>query len=176
MNIEEIRELYKENGLSTEDIHQETRGGKKITIITRSGIEKIQAVKKINVKFNLEHVSDGGKTVIIKAVAKMGELECETYGEASSGNTKNAYPIAMAEKRALSRVVLKISGFYKHGYFGEDEFVDQVQTNIPKISKLLSKIETLDPEKKEFYKEMLEEKKKCGELTDQIVQSIFDSI
>jgi hypothetical protein len=30
----------------------------------------------------------------------------------------------MAEKRALSRVVLKIAGFYKHGVFGEDESDD----------------------------------------------------
>ena len=36
-------------------------------------------------------------------------------------NNRNAYPIAMAEKRALSRVVLKMAGFYELGVYGEDE-------------------------------------------------------
>ena len=31
---------------------------------------------------------------------------------------------AMAEKRALSRVILKTTGFYKFGVFGEDESDD----------------------------------------------------
>jgi hypothetical protein len=30
----------------------------------------------------------------------------------------------MAEKRAMSRVVLKIAGFYEQGVFGQDEMVD----------------------------------------------------
>jgi hypothetical protein len=30
----------------------------------------------------------------------------------------------MAEKRALSRVILKTTGFYKFGVFGEDESDD----------------------------------------------------
>ena len=48
----------------------------------------------------------------------------ESYGEASSKNTKQAYPVAMAEKRALSRVILKITGFYKYGVMGQDESDD----------------------------------------------------
>ena len=39
-------------------------------------------------------------------------------------NNKNAYPVAMAEKRAMSRIVLKLAGFYENGFFGEDESDD----------------------------------------------------
>ena len=35
-----------------------------------------------------------------------------------------AYPVAMAEKRAMSRAVLKLTGFYELGHFGEDEADD----------------------------------------------------
>ena len=35
-----------------------------------------------------------------------------------------SYPVAMAEKRALSRVVLKAAGFYALGVYGEDEAED----------------------------------------------------
>jgi hypothetical protein len=39
----------------------------------------------------------------------------------SKANNRNAYPVAMAEKRALSRAVLKLAGLYKEGVYGEDE-------------------------------------------------------
>jgi hypothetical protein len=34
----------------------------------------------------------------------------------------------MAEKRAMSRCVLKLTGFYEQGVFGEDESEDFKQT------------------------------------------------
>ena len=45
----------------------------------------------------------------------------ESYGECSPKNNRNAYPVAMAEKRALSRVVLKMADLYELGVYGEDE-------------------------------------------------------
>ena len=38
-----------------------------------------------------------------------------------SKNNRNAYPVAMAEKRAMSRAVLKLAGLYKFNVYGEDE-------------------------------------------------------
>ena len=44
----------------------------------------------------------------------------ETFGEASPANNKNAYPYAMAEKRAIDRAILKLLGL--HGFiYSEDE-------------------------------------------------------
>jgi hypothetical protein len=45
----------------------------------------------------------------------------QTYGEVSKSNNRNQYPIAMAEKRALSRAILKLAGFYQLEVYGEDE-------------------------------------------------------
>jgi hypothetical protein len=51
-------------------------------------------------------------------------IQMETFGESAPDNTRQKYPVAMAEKRALSRVVLKLSGLYEVGVFGEDESDD----------------------------------------------------
>ena len=123
-NSELLRELFVENGLiKDEDTFDLKFGSRKTTIITRSGIEKIQFHNNIDVKYYVESIVPPD-FVVIKAIAKKGEVVMESFGEASANNTKQSYPVAMAEKRALSRVVLKIAGFYKHGVFAEDESDD----------------------------------------------------
>jgi hypothetical protein len=42
----------------------------------------------------------------------------------------------MAEKRALSRAVLKLTGFYELGVFGEDESEDFKKVNKDKLINL----------------------------------------
>ena len=121
---EMLRELFVENGLvKDEDTFDLKFGSRTTTIITRSGIEKIQYHNNIQVNYLVESIVPPD-FVVIKAVAKKDSVVMESYGEASSKNTKQAYPVAMAEKRALSRVILKITGFYKYGVFGEDESDD----------------------------------------------------
>jgi hypothetical protein len=90
-------------------------------IITRSGIDKIQAANDIKINYNLIFNSQDTKCVIIKATAKMGDKVIETFGEAAPMNTQNSYPVAMAEKRAMSRACLKLAGFYENNVFGEEE-------------------------------------------------------
>ena len=57
-------------------------------------------------------------------------LNIQTFGSAlkgvdfKTGNTNSWYVIEMAEKRAMSRAVLKLTGFYELGVFGEDESED----------------------------------------------------
>ena len=127
-NSELLRELFVENGLvKDEDTFDLKFGSRKTTIITRSGIEKIQFHNNIEIKYYIESIVPAdwaSPFVVIKAVAKKGDIVMESFGEASANNTKQSYPVAMAEKRALSRVVLKIAGFYKYGVFGEDESDD----------------------------------------------------
>lgn len=119
--IESLRKLFKENGLHKEDAYKDRRG---FVVITRSGIEKIQAGYRVAVSYETVHISLD--FVVIKAIASGtlpdgSEALIETFGEASKENTNNSYMVAMADKRALSRAVLKLSGFYRHGAFGEDE-------------------------------------------------------
>jgi hypothetical protein len=129
-NKDMLVKLYKNYNLTPEDIFKSPLG---FTIITRSGIDKIQAVAKIDITYSLEKVSDDNKYVVIKAIGIInskidsdGDIlkeskRIETYGESSPQNTRNQYPIAMAEKRAMSRCVLKLTGFYELGVYGEDE-------------------------------------------------------
>ncbi len=114
---EKLNALYKKYNLTKDDYFKH----KFYTIITRSGIDKIQAQAGINIEYMLQYNSADNKCVIIQAFAQMGEVQIQTFGEASPGNTTNAYPVAMAEKRAMSRACLKLTGFYSLQVFGEDE-------------------------------------------------------
>ena len=119
-----LTELVKANDLDIdEDIFRLTLGGKQVAIITRAGIEKIQYHNNIEVRYSVESIVPPD-FVVVKAIAKKGDIVVESFGEASANNTRQSYPVAMAEKRALARVVLKISGAYKYGVFGEDESDD----------------------------------------------------
>ena len=112
-----LNRLFVENNLTDEDYFKH----KFYTIITRSGIDKIQAANNIQISYNLIFNSPDTKCVIIKATARMGDQVIETFGEAAPMNNQNSYPIAMAEKRAMSRACLKLTGFYENNVFGEEE-------------------------------------------------------
>ena len=121
-----LTELVKDNDLNTEeDIFRMPLGGKQVAIITRTGIEKIQYNNHIEVKF--EWIMMEKDFAVIKAIAKKGDVSIETFGSAlfgQGGNCRSNYIAEMAEKRALARAVLKLSGAYKYGVFGEDESDD----------------------------------------------------
>jgi len=115
-----LNALFVENGLDTSD----TFISPQFAIITRTGIEKIQANHNVDVRFEI--VSDNPGFVVIKAIAtteRDGRVyTIETFGEASPQNNRTKFPFAMAEKRALARAVLKIVGLYAHdGVISEDE-------------------------------------------------------
>ena len=122
-----LRRLFVENNMSDDDVYKDKRG---FVIITRSGIEKIQFNNNMDITFNLEVISED--LIVVKATGEMRSdgqaFKVETYGECSPKNYQNftskfgSYPYAMAEKRALSRAVLKLAGFYRlGGVFGEGE-------------------------------------------------------
>ena len=106
---ETLRRLFVQNNLVKEDVFKH----KFYTIITRAGVDKIQAANNIDVVYELKYNSDDTKCVIIKAKGKLGDKVIETFGEAAPMNNSNAYPVAMAEKRAMARAVLKLAGFYQ---------------------------------------------------------------
>ena len=123
---ERLTSLAKENGLTKDHFFKSPQG---FVIITRQGIERIQAHKAIRVTYEVVSLSNDLKHVVLKATGEMANgsglpVQMETFGESAPDNTKQKYPVAMAEKRALSRVVLKLSGLYEVGVFGEDESDD----------------------------------------------------
>ena len=120
-----LNELVKNNRLNiNEDIFRKAIRGKEMAFIKRSGIEKIQFTNDIRVRY--EVIVMQPDYVVVKAIATKGDMVVESFGEATPENTnqKPPYYSAMAEKRGLSRVVLKMVGAYKYNVYGEDEADD----------------------------------------------------
>ena len=121
MKTELLKEKYIKYSLTKEDIFKHQH----FLIITRSGIEKIQALEGIEIDY--EVVRCEKDFCVVKAHAKKDEAFIQTFGSAlkgggfKDGNTNSWYVMEMAEKRAMSRAVLKLTGFYELGVFGEDE-------------------------------------------------------
>ena len=125
MKRDKLLELYKKYDLTKDDVFKHQH----FVIITRTGIDKIQGLEQINI--NYEVIKCEPNFAVVKALAdKLNEetiLRIETFGSAlkgenfKDGNCNSWYVMEMAEKRAMSRAVLKLTGFYELGVFGEDE-------------------------------------------------------
>ncbi len=121
---EELKRLYLKYGLTKDDVFKH----KHYTIITRSGIDKIQAKESINILYDVIESQPHYWAVKARATYHddLKEIYIETFGSAlygdyGKGNCTTFYVAEMAEKRAMSRAVLKLTGFYELGVFGEDE-------------------------------------------------------
>ena len=139
-NREKIVKLYKKYELTPDDVFKHQH----YTIITRAGIDKIQGVEQI--KINYDVIKCEPNFAVVKANADKGDAHIQTFGSAlvtkneqvsfkskdgttdykweRTGNCNTWYVMEMAEKRAMSRAVLKLTGFYELGVFGEDESDD----------------------------------------------------
>jgi len=125
MNRDKLVELYNKYGLTKDDVFKHQH----YVIITRQGIDKIQAKERIDIKY--EVIKCEPNFAVFKAYAeKINEetiVRVETFGSAlkgtnfKDGNCNSFYVAEMAEKRCMSRAVLKLTGFYELGVFGEDE-------------------------------------------------------
>mgnify|MGYP003113743035 CR=1 FL=1 len=124
MNREKVKEKYVKYGLEETDVFKHQH----YLIITRSGIEKIQAIE--NIKIDYEVVKSEANFASVKATALKDGNSIQTFGSAlkgstfKDGNTNSWYVLEMAEKRAFSRAVLKLTGMYELGVMGEDESED----------------------------------------------------
>lgn len=120
-----MNKIYKDNDLdkSAGDVYKDKRG---FSIITRSGIEKIQAKNEISVSF--EVIKAELDNCIIKATSLIREGDewipkMETFGSATKDNCRLSFRIEIAEKRALARVIIKTMNYTET--LGEDEISHQ---------------------------------------------------
>ena len=125
MNRDKLKALYLKYELTADDIFTKDIGNSSFTIITRQGIDKIQGIEKIKIEYDC--IKTEANFSVIKATATKGNVYIQTFGSAlkgdnyKDGNCNSWYVVEMAEKRAMSRAVLKLTGFYELGVFGEDE-------------------------------------------------------
>ena len=142
MKREQLTVLYKKYNLGADDVYKHNH----YIIITRSGIDKIQAIEKIEIDYDVINCEPEYCVVKAKATKNyhdskdvLQQLKIQTFGSAKyggkekntetnkwidKGTTTTWYVMEMAEKRAMSRAVLKLTGFYELGVFGEDESED----------------------------------------------------
>jgi len=124
MNREKLTSLYTKYKLTKDDVYKHQH----YIIITRQGIDKIQAKERIYVDY--EVINCEPNFAVVKANATKEDAKIQTFGSAlkgasfKDGNCQTWYVMEMAEKRAMSRAVLKLTGFYELGVFGEDESED----------------------------------------------------
>jgi len=122
--LDRLRSIYKKYNLVAEDWFQHKQGW---IILKRSGIEKVAL--GIDAKITFEVIKCEENFAVVKATGEVDDKVTETFGSAlhgggSVGNTVSHYIIEIAEARALSRCVLKLTDLYSHGFKGEDESED----------------------------------------------------
>ena len=133
MQRDKIAKLYEKYELTKDDVFKH----KHYLIITRQGIDKIQAKEKMFIEYDV--IKCEPEFCVVLAKATKGDANIQTFGSAKyggkvqnpdtkkwieKGNTTSWYVMEIAEKRAMSRAVLKLTGFYELGVFGEDESED----------------------------------------------------
>lgn len=94
-------------------------------VVYHKVLEQIAA--KAGIRFDQPTVIEGNavaKVAVLCVTGRLGEKSEWSFGEACPANNKNAYPYAMAEKRAKDRVILKLIGLHGLAYSEEeaDEF------------------------------------------------------
>tara|TARA_B100001093_G_C26392835_1_gene827830 strand:+ start:200 stop:601 length:402 start_codon:yes stop_codon:yes gene_type:complete len=123
---ETLKKLFIDNGLVKEDIYSDRRG---FVIITRTGIDKIVRNNGIRLEYKIEAMLENW--CVIRCIASHSDMGyIESFGEASKENCTSMaakFPVAMAEKRAKSRAVLMLAGFYEQGVYGQDEMENDVE-------------------------------------------------
>lgn len=174
-NVTKLKELYLKYGLVTEDVYKH----KHYTIITRTGIDKIMAAEKIAIAYNV--IACQPDFAAVHAVGHRDSLRIETYGSAkhggktynketkkwvAHGNTDSWYVLEVAEKRAKSRIILMMTGFYELGAFAEDESEEFIpgskkgltaQEKADEIVRILD-LDLVDPSTEEQLRAVVEKK------------------
>ncbi|GGG33948.1 hypothetical protein [Hymenobacter glacieicola] len=130
---DKLNRLFTEYGLLKEDVHKHQH----YTIIRRTGIEKIAAA--VGIRITYEICAAQADYAAVKAIAKkpVGAkfTAIETFGSACKDTSQNKYYLEMAEKRAMSRAVLKLSELSAAGAYGEDEADDFDRRRNPDVEQ-----------------------------------------
>lgn len=128
----EISEFMEKYGVTADEVWP-VPGGKDFAVKHRA-LERVAAEQRIKfdpptmIEINLEK-----KVAGMVVYGSLGERTEWATGEAAPQNNKNQYPLAMAEKRAKDRVILKL--LQVHGaLYSEDEADDFKRPN-PHVTK-----------------------------------------
>lgn len=134
-----IEAIRKEYGLDRNDVW-ELPQKKGTYCVKHAALEVVAAKAKITFEMPQIIEADGGNGVAALCVrGTMGDRSEWSIGEASPKSNRNAYPWAMAEKRAKDRVILKLVGLHGLAY-SEDE-ADDFKNSAPQPSPIRAQLE-----------------------------------
>ena len=154
MNIpDEAVKIFKELKINGSEATWDCHG---TPVVLHKYIEIIGA--KLNVSIDsLDVIEANAKDGIVSmkcvaSIVKAGSArQVISYGECSPKNNKNAYPYAMAEKRAVDRCILKLANL--HGFvYSENEIDDKAPSSKPKTAE--KKVIAAEPTIQMFITEM----------------------
>jgi hypothetical protein len=146
----EIISFKDKYGVDADEIW-EVRGG--AYAIKHKALERVALAE--NIKFDppqILSINLADKTIAMCVTGRQGERSEWTTGEAAPYNNKNGYPVAMAEKRARDRVILKL--LQAHGALYSEDEADEFKQNGGHIT--LPKKDA-----KEIYTKMQREIREC---------------
>lgn len=90
-------------------------------VILHKALERVADREKITFDAPQILETNADKRIAVVCVTgRKGDLSAWSFGEAMPSNNKNAYPFAMAEKRAKDRVILKLIGLSGDVYSEEE--------------------------------------------------------
>lgn len=113
-----IETILKQYGLKGSDVLWDCHG---TWCMYHRSLEKIAADQGIMFDPPAVLEANGAtKSVALCVTGKFNDRAEWSIGEAAPGNNKNAYPYAMAEKRAKDRVILKLIGLHGLVYSEEE--------------------------------------------------------
>lgn len=109
-------------GLNKQDhVEKYGEGETMFTLINKDGIMLIKSQIDIDIELNLVH-TNGTDEAVVKASTVYKRKIYQTFGEVNPANNTFGHPVNVAEKRAMSRLVLDCVGLYESDFLGSDEF------------------------------------------------------
>lgn len=164
---EKLEKLRTEHKLNRDDFWQ-AHGA---WCIKHKALEAI--AQAIGIKWDQPQIleQDSASAVSMIVTGRLGEIAEWSVGEASPKNNKNAYPWAMAEKRAKDRVILKLVGVAGDVY--SEEEADDFKAAKPKAKPTprgevgaLDQGEKTNRETKDEYNRLLTPLRQCATFDD----------
>lgn len=164
---EKLEKLRTEHKLNRDDFWQ-AHGA---WCIKHKALEAI--AQAIGIKWEQPQIleQDSASAVSMIVTGRLGDIAEWSVGEASPKNNKNAYPWAMAEKRAKDRVILKLVGVAGDVY--SEEEADDFKAAKPKAKSTprgevgaLDQGERTNREVKDDYNRLLTPLQQCSTRED----------
>jgi hypothetical protein len=125
-----VKDILKKHGFDWQECLWDCHG---TWVMYHKWIEVAAAQNNITWELHDVEFDTKNKIAVVKCNAKFGDKTISTYGEAAPHNCKNLYTVAMAEKRAVDRAVLKLLGL--HGFIYSEEEVDKEPASIVPMPK-----------------------------------------